>query len=142
MAKVQPGKPKNQRLVMRNGILSGLGDGFRHAMENPFGIDFRVHNNNIYIPFGSAINCLGYNDFLERIIGVARVGFALVALVTSESKKDRCIAAGHIFSGILEMMGSFELYLLIIDTAFTVYNISNRVFRTPTEKPSGTPIAT
>jgi hypothetical protein len=97
-------------------------------MENPFGLDFEVKDNKIYIPFGSAINCLGYNDFLERIIGVTRVAFALIALAVSENKGERLIAAGHVFRGILEMMGTFEFYLLVVDVAFTVYNIANKLF--------------
>ena len=102
-------------------ILSDLNAGFRHAMAHPFGIDFELKNNRIYIPFGSAINCLGYNDFLERIIGVTRIAFGLIALSMNETRHDKCIAAGHIFRGILEMMCSFEFYLLILDAAFTIY---------------------
>lgn len=113
---------------MSTNLLCGLGSGFRQAMENPFGIDFVMQGTRIYIPFGSAINCLGYNDFLERIIGVTRVGFALIALAVNDDKKDRLIASGHLFRGVLEMMGSFELCLLVLDIAFTIYNLICKVF--------------
>lgn len=110
-----------------SGVLNGLKVGFQHAIENPFGLNFEVRDNKIYVPLGSVINCLGYNDFLERIIGVVRVALALVALAVSEDKKDRFIAAGHIFRGFLEMMGTFELYLLIADAAFTAYNVFSKI---------------
>lgn len=109
-------------------ILTGIADSINHAMINPFGLDFEIHNKNIYVPFGSVINCLGYNDYLERVVGATRICFALIALIASHDKKERFIAVGHIFRGILEMKGDFEQYLLILDTAWTIYNIAYRIF--------------
>jgi hypothetical protein len=103
-------------------------DSIKMAVQHPFGLDFEIHNKKIYIPVGSAINFLGYNDFLERVIGVVRVVLALVALIYSNDYKERLIAGGHIFRGILEMVGSFEGVLLILDVVFTIYNVGNRIF--------------
>ena len=112
---------------MNSSILSGIRADFQHAMENPFGLQFVVVDKNIYIPLGSTINCLGYNDSLERIIGISRLAFALIALAASEKPKDRYIAAAHAFRGALEMAGSFEFYLLVLDIAATIYNIGRQV---------------
>ena len=109
-------------------IIQDLGQGIKNAINNPFGIDFEIHQKKIYIPLSSAFNLLGYVDCLERIIGVTRVALALVKLALSTDKQERLIAAGHVFRGILEMMGSFELYLLILDTAFTVINVAKNTF--------------
>jgi hypothetical protein len=109
-------------------ILHGLSDGFRTAIGNPFGLNFEIHNKKIYVGLGGLINCLGYNDYLERVIGVARVGSALLALASCESKQDRLVASGHLFRGVLEMLGSFELYLLLVDVAFSIVNVAKNIF--------------
>lgn len=109
-------------------ILHSFAEGIHHAMRNPFGLDFEVHNKNIYVPLGNTLNCLGYNDHLERVIGVARISFALLALIMSQTTtQEKLVAVGHIFRGILEMVGNYEHYLLLLDAVFTVYNIGNRV---------------
>lgn len=104
-------------------------DSIKMAAKHPFGIDFEIYEKKIYIPIGSALNCLGYNDFLERIIGVARVAVGLIALIYSNDHKERAIAGGHVFRGILEMAGSYERELLILDALFTVYNIFQRFIK-------------
>lgn len=101
-------------------------EAFKTAAMNPFGLDFEVHDKKIYIPIGSALNCLGYNDYLERVIGIARVALGLLVLVTGNNLKEKAIAACHILRGILEMGGSFERELLILDLFFTIYNIGNK----------------
>lgn len=103
--------------------------GFDHAMQNPFGVDFRVEGDNeILIPLGSGINFLGYNDFLEVPVGGARLACALVILARSENRNTKLIAAAHAFRGILEMMGNLELFLLVLDVIATVYNIAMKIF--------------
>lgn len=109
-------------------FLKGISDSVHHAMRNPFGLEFKVNGSEIHVPLGSVINCIGYNDHLERLVGVARIAFALYSLATSQKKEDRLCAAGHVFRGFLEMHGDFELYLLIVDAAFTIYNIATKVF--------------
>lgn len=104
-------------------------DAIKMAAENPFGLDFEIHNKKIYIPVGSALNCLGYNDYLERMIGVVRIALGLVALIFSSDNKERVRAGGHVFRGIFEMAGSFEKELLILDVAFTLYNIIHKILR-------------
>ena len=108
--------------------LSNTLHNFTSAVKNPFGLDFEIHDNNLYIPVGSALNCLGYNDYLERVIGVARICLGVIALAFSNDRKERLIAAGHILRGYLEMKGSYEKELLILDTIFTIYNIMYRSF--------------
>lgn len=104
-------------------------------IQSPFGLDFEFVNKKLYIPAGSALNCLGYNDHLERIIGVVRVAFATLALATSSGSKERLLAGAHIFRGVLEMQGSFEFYLLILDVMGTVYNVAHRLlFKQPSEE--------
>lgn len=98
----------------------------QYAMRNPFGIDIVKNGDKFFIPVGSAINCIGYNDYLERMVGIARTGFALLALAYSSDRKERVIAAGHIFRGVMEMMGNFEAYLLGLDIVFTVVNLANK----------------
>jgi hypothetical protein len=115
-------------------ILNGLSDSFYSAIENPFGLNIQTHNKKIYVGLGGVINCLGYNDYLERAIGVARVGFALVALAYCESKQDRLVASGHLFRGVLEMLGSFEFYLLMVDAVFTIVNIAKNILRPPANR--------
>ena len=51
-----------------------------YAMKNPFGIEFEVHNHKVYVPLGSLFNCIGYNDFLERIVGATRTALAIIVL--------------------------------------------------------------
>ena len=103
-------------------------DNVKYAMMNPFGIEFEIHNKKIYIPLGSAINALGYNDHLERIIGISRLACGLIVLATGENKKTKLIAAAHIFRGALEMVGNFERELLVVDLAFTVFNLAKKTF--------------
>lgn len=105
----------------------GVGASFQYAMKNPFGLDFKVSGKEIDVTFGSAINCLGYNDHLEKIIGFARLCFGVIAAVFSEKREDKVIATGHIIRGFAELNGSCELYLLILDCAFTVYNIAKKI---------------
>lgn len=105
------------------------------VVQSPFGLDFEFVNQKLYIPAGSALNCLGYNDHLERMIGVVRTALGILALATSEGYKERTLAGLHIFRGILEMQGSFELYLLILDIMGTVYNVAHRIlFKQTTEE--------
>lgn len=104
-------------------------DAIKVAAQNPFGLDFEIHDKKLYIPVGSALNCLGYNDYLERIIGMVRIALGLIALVYSNDNKERAVAGGHVFRGILELMGSFEGGLLILDGTFTAYNIGCRLFK-------------
>lgn len=104
-------------------------DAIKMAAANPFGLDFEVHDNKVYIPAGSALNCLGYNDYLEKVIGVVRVALGIIALIFGSDYKERAVAAGHVFRGGLEMFGSFERELLVLDILFTVYNVSYRVFK-------------
>lgn len=114
-------------------VLNSVASSVYDAMQNPFGLNFEIHNNNIYIPLGSAINCLGYNDHLERAIGIARIAFSLFALAnsqvqgTNQSPKERVIIVLQVARGMMEMMGNFEYYLLLADAAFTLYNIGSRV---------------
>lgn len=112
-------------------ILNSFADSIRHAMVNPFGLEFEVHNNKIYVPFGSIINCIGYNDCIERMVGATRGAFACMALISSNDKKERLIACGHICRGVLEMCGHHELYLLVLDVAFTIYNIGYSILNNP-----------
>ncbi len=112
-------------------MIKGLVDGIHHAIQNPFGLDFVVKENEIYVPFGSVINCIGYNDYLEKIVGVARMAFAAIAIAKSDDKKEKLLAAGHLIRGVMEMMGNFEFHLLVLDIAFTLYNIGKRVFFPP-----------
>lgn len=104
-----------------------IAESFQYIMRNPFGLEFKFEDNEPLITVRSAINLLGYNDYLERVIGVSRAGFALLALAYSQNTKERVIAAGHVFRGILEMMGSFEAYLLVLDIAFTIFNVGNKM---------------
>src|ERR1700730_3789866 len=85
------------------------------AIQNPFGLDFEKHNGRIYITLGSALNCLGYNDHLEKVIGMSRAALGLIALAFSKQNKERLTSAGHVFRGIMEMKGSYEKELLIVD---------------------------
>ncbi len=112
-------------------VLNNLASIVSQVIQNPFGLGFEVHDKKLYVPVGSVINCIGYNDFLERFVGVARMGFALLALATTESKKERLLAAGHVFRGALEMRGDFEFYLLVLDAIFTVVNVSSKLFPKP-----------
>ncbi len=98
----------------------------KQPLENPFGIDFCLVNQKISIPIGSAINCLGYNDYLEKTIGIFRVAAAFLALIYNPSTKDKAIMVGHIVRGILEFRGCFEKELLILDVAFTVINVGRK----------------
>jgi len=100
----------------------------RYAMQNPFGIDFEVHAKKVYIPLGSAINCLGYNDYLERAIGISRLAAGLFVIAKAESEKTRIVALAQIFRAVLEMVGNFERELLILDIAFTIFNLAKKVF--------------
>lgn len=104
-------------------------DSIKMAVQNPFGLDFEIHNKKIYIPAGSILNFLGYNDYLERMVGVVRIALGLIALIYSNDYKERAIAGGHVFRGILEMIGSFEGVLLIVDIIFTAYNVGLRIFK-------------
>lgn len=105
-------------------------DDIKYAMQNPFGVNFETHTiggkKGIYLPLGSVLNLIGYNDYLERIVGVARVALGLYALATSSDKQQKVVAAGHIFRGIMEMSQSFEKYLLILDIAATLFNIAKK----------------
>ena len=120
---------------------------FNYAIANPFGLDFGSHDivkndktqSVPYVTLGSVINCIGYNDYLERVVGVTRVFLGLMALAfcrTSENKtKEAVVAALHIFRGILETMGNFERELLIADVAFTIFNLAGKSqFFQPAEK--------
>lgn len=105
-------------------------DDVKYAMQNPFGISFEILNVNdkkkIYLPLGGVLNLIGYNDYLERLVGVARVALGLYALAMSKNNKDKLMPAGHIFRGIMEMSQSYEKFLLILDIAATLYNISSK----------------
>jgi len=102
----------------------------RHAAHNPFGLDFHTEGKdviNIYVPLGSVINCLGYNDYLERIVGAARACFALLTFATTDNKHEKVLAAFHLLRALFEMKGDFEYHLLVADVAFTVVNIATKV---------------
>lgn len=103
-------------------------DAIKTAAKNPFGLDFEVYDKKIYIPIGSALNCLGYNDYLEKVIGITRIALGLIAIVFSKDNPERAVAAGHVFRGMFEMVGSFERELLILDVIFTAYNIAYKLF--------------
>lgn len=120
---------------------------FKYAVANPFGLDFGSHTDTKndktqsvpYVTLGSVINCIGYNDYLERAVGITRIFLGLMALAfcrTSENKKrEAFVAALHIFRGIMETMGDFEKILLIGDVAFTIFNLANKSqFFQPAEK--------
>jgi len=100
----------------------------QHIIENPFGLDFKKIEGKTYITAISALNFLGYIDFLERIIGVARLTFGLFALAVCDTRQQRLLASAHVLRGICEMMGNFEFYLFVFDTAATVVNLVKNFF--------------
>ena len=116
-------------------VFSGISSGIQHAMKNPFGLDFEVRKKGIYVPLGNTLNLIGYNDYLERVVGVVRIALALIALATSQNRREKVIAVGHIARGILELNGNFERHLLILDTIFTLYNIGARLLKSKSQKP-------
>lgn len=103
--------------------LSRIVDDVMHAIQNPFGLNFVTFEDRVYIPLGSAMNCLGYNDYLEKPIGIARFAMGLFAMVNGQTNQEKALGAAHVFRAGMEMMGNCEKYLLIIDTAVTFYNI-------------------
>lgn len=119
-------------------ILNGINESIQHAMRHPFGLDFEVQNKNIYVSFGSLINCIGYNDYLERAVGVTRATFAVFAFLISKERKEKFIAVGHICRAGLEFCGKYEHYLLILDLAFTIVNIVQRILNNKSTKKAET----
>lgn len=129
----------NKKRLLMN-VLHGFAESVNYAMRNPFGYEFKVNDKEISITLGSALNSLGYNDALERIVGVSRVALGLVALTVSKDLKTRAICSAQIFRGILEMMGNFENYLLIADIAFSAFNIGYHLLSKQNDKPGDFPI--
>lgn len=111
-------------------MIQSFANSVQSAMKNPFGVDFEVHGKekNIYVPLGSFINLIGYVDQLDQLVGITRFAIGVLVLAKSSDTKERTIAALHIIRGALETMGNYELYLLALDTVFTVYNIATRLF--------------
>jgi hypothetical protein len=95
-------------------------EAFTHVINNPFGLEFVVHEGHVYTPLESLINKLGYIDCLEHIIGVARIAIGLIALATLTDRNHKITAACHVFRGVLETIGTFEISLAILDLAFTI----------------------
>lgn len=114
----------------------------RYALANPFGVVFEFNDEGrIVCPLGSIINCIGYNDFLERIVGITRVAIAIFFLATSLDRSEKILAGMHFMRGLLEFMGNFEGCLLMTDIIVTVLTFAQRYF-TPTPTPTLTPSPT
>ena len=117
-----------------------VGFAIQHAMQNPFGLEFTSSKSGDYaITLGSSLNCLGYNDYLEKTIGVARIALGLVALAFSKEVKDRLLSVAQVFRGILELQGNCEFYLLLADSAATVYFLARKILAKSEAKPEAKP---
>jgi len=113
-------------------ILNNFVSEAQYALANPFGVAFEFNGEGrIVCPLGSIINCIGYNDFLENIVGITRVSVAIFFLATSEDRNEKMLAGVHFIRGLLEFMGNFEGWLLMTDIIATIVTIAYRYFTAP-----------
>ena len=121
-------------------ILSLVGSGaraIREVMENPFGLKFRVREKAVFVLLGGLVNFLGYNDFLERKIGVFRLVASIGTLVFGKEEGTKLVALGHLLRAVLEMAGSYEKALFILDALATFYYFAQSISQEEPKKDRG-----
>lgn len=108
-------------------LLSSGSRALCQVISNPFGLQFRVHEKGVFVLLGGLINFLGYNDFLERKIGVCRLVASIGVLIGAKQEKNKFVALGHLLRAVFEMAGSYEKMLFILDSLVTLYYFANSI---------------
>jgi len=115
---------------LRTTVLNAL-DSVKTALKNPFGLEFKIRDHEIFVSVGSVLNCPGVTTWKEwsnskSCPRSSRPDFC--RLCGEKNPNDIAVATGHVFRGMVEIFGSIERELLILDILFTVGNFVYKFF--------------